>query len=71
MTRPEFAKAIRDLSNDEKLDLLDELWDSLDNSGPLPAWHAEELDRRLASAETAADAVASWPEAKARILNSK
>ena len=39
MTRPELAQAIHDLSTGEKLDLLDELWDSLDHDAPLPEWH--------------------------------
>lgn len=69
MTRPELAAAIRDLAEDEKLELLSELWDSLDHDAPAPEWHEEELDRRLESA--AAGSFSSWSEAKARILGSK
>jgi putative addiction module component (TIGR02574 family) len=69
MTRPELAAAIRELADDEKLDLLGELWDSLDHAAPVPEWHKEELDRRIDSA-SAPDSV-SWSEAKARILGSK
>jgi putative addiction module component (TIGR02574 family) len=69
MTRPELAAAIRELPDDEKLDLLGELWDSLDHAAPVPEWHMEELDRRL-DATSAADLV-PWSEAKARILGSK
>lgn len=32
MTRPELAEAIRALPDDEKLDLLGELWDAIDES---------------------------------------
>lgn len=39
--------AIRSLPDDEKLDLLSELWDELDHTGPVPEWHKEELDCRL------------------------
>ena len=50
MTRPELAAAIRELPEDEKLELLSELWDALDHFAPVPDWHKEELDARLASA---------------------
>jgi hypothetical protein len=69
VTRPELAAAIRNLADDEKLDLLGELWDSLDHDTPAPEWHKEELDRRLESADTAA--FTRWSEAKSRILGSK
>lgn len=69
VTRPELAAAIRDLADDEKLELLGELWDSLDHDAAGPEWHNEELDRRLESAEVAS--FSGWSEAKARILGSK
>jgi putative addiction module component (TIGR02574 family) len=69
MTRPELAAAIRELPDDEKLDLLGELWDSLDHAAAVPEWHKEELERRIDS-PSAADSV-PWSEAKARILGSK
>lgn len=69
MTRPELAAAIRELPDDEKLDLLAELWDALDHAAPVPEWHKEELDRRL-DATSKTDSV-PWSEAKARILSSK
>jgi hypothetical protein len=69
VTRPELAAAIRDLADDEKLELLGELWDSLDHDAPAPEWHNEELDQRLASADAAS--FSSWSEAKARTLGSK
>jgi|HubBroStandDraft_4_1064222.scaffolds.fasta_scaffold477097_1 putative addiction module component (TIGR02574 family) len=69
MTRPELAAAIRELPEDEKLELLSVLWDALDHSAPLPEWHQEELERRLASAN--AESFTSWSDAKARILGSK
>lgn len=69
VTRPELAAAIRDLADEEKLDLLEELWDSLDHDTPAPEWHQEELDRRLETADDAS--FRPWAEAKARILGSK
>lgn len=69
MTRPELAAAIRDRAEEEKLELLGELWDALDHDAPAPEWHKEELDRRLESANDAS--FSSWTEARARILGSK
>lgn len=69
MTRADLAAAIRDLPEDEKLELLSDLWDSIDHSAPVPEWHKEELDRRLASAIP--EAFTLWSDAKARILGSK
>ena len=68
MTRSELAAAIRDLPEDEKLELLGELCDALDHSAPVPDWHKTELDRRLV---TDAEPLTSWSEAKVRILGSK
>lgn len=69
MIRPELAAAIRDLADQEKLELLGELWDSLDHDAPTPEWHEEVLEERLDHADTAS--FTSWSEAKARILNSR
>lgn len=55
MTRAELAAAIRELPEDEKLELLSELWDSLDHSGPLEeafavgSFHARAAPRRSPS----------------------
>jgi putative addiction module component (TIGR02574 family) len=68
-TRPELAAAIRELPDDEKLELLGELWDSLDHATTIPEWHKEELGRRLD--ETSPGELVPWSEAKARILGSK
>lgn len=67
VTRPELAAVIRSLPEEEKLDLLEELWDELDHAGPVSEWHKEELDRRL----DAPGAFVPWSEARARILSSK
>ena len=69
VTRPELAAAIRDLADEEKLELLGELSDSLDHDAAAPEWHREELDRRLDGAKDAS--FGSWSEAKARIIGSK
>ena len=69
MTRRELAAAIQGLPDEEKLELLSELWDSLDQDAVAPAWHHEELGRRLDSADVGAGT--SWSEVKARILGSR
>jgi putative addiction module component (TIGR02574 family) len=69
MTRHEVAAAIRSLPEDERLELLGELWDSLDHDGPLLDWHRQELDRRLDAA--AAAPPVPWSETRARILAAK
>lgn len=71
MTRPELAAAVLALPDEEKLELIGELWDALGDSGPVPDWHKEELDRRVAAADADPTAFVSWPEAKARILGAK
>ena len=61
------AAAIRKLPANERFELLAELWNELDHTGPIPDWHQQELDRRL---DTAGEFV-SWSEARAKILGSK
>jgi putative addiction module component (TIGR02574 family) len=54
----------------QRLELVEALWDSLDNSledVPIPEWQKEELDRRKASSRDNPDAGMTWEEAKARI----
>lgn len=68
MTRLELEAAIRSLPENEKLELLGELWDAIDHAAPMPEWHKEELDRRL---ETTSDSFVPWSAARARILGSK
>jgi putative addiction module component (TIGR02574 family) len=48
------------LSVNERLQLVEELWDSIDDEQiPMPDWHREELDRRLAAYD--ADPSAGMP----------
>jgi len=50
---------IKQLSVAERLDLISALWDSIPNSLeelPVPEWHREELERRLAGADASPDA---------------
>jgi putative addiction module component (TIGR02574 family) len=61
---------IRELSIVDRLRLIEEVWASLSSSPeavPVPDWHHEELDRRLAVDEGDGEAK-EWDEAKREIL---
>ena len=58
------------LTVEQRLELIGELWDSIPDSLealPVPQWHQEELDRRLAAADANADAAIPWEEVKGRL----
>lgn len=61
---------ILELPAAERLRLVEELWDSLaaePSLVPIPDWHREELDRRLAGYDTDADSPEAWEDVKARL----
>ena len=58
------------LSVEQRLELIGELWDSIPdsiNELPVPEWHREELERRLAAANADPDAAIPWEEVKKRL----
>ena len=58
------------LTVEQRLELIGELWDSIPESLdalPVPDWHREELDRRLAAADANPDAAIPWEEVKRRL----
>ena len=58
------------LTVEQRLELIGELWDSIPdslNELPIPEWHREELDRRLAAADANPDATIPWEEVKRRL----
>lgn len=58
------------LTVEQRLDLIGELWDSIPDSLdklPIPEWHREELERRLAAADADPDAAIPWEEVKKRL----
>ena len=64
--------ALRKMSVDERLQILEAVWDSLaadPDAIDVPQWHKDELDRRLAEEEQNPDAGAPWDEVKARLLD--
>ena len=58
------------LTVDQRLDLIGELWDGIPDSLdelPVPDWHREELERRLAAADADPDAGIPWEQVKRRL----
>jgi len=58
------------LSVEQRLALLDDLWDSLGDAQDAfspPDWHQQVLEKRLAAAEQAPQASISWQEARAKL----
>jgi len=59
------------LSREEKLQLLEELWDSIaqeESQQPLAQWKIDELSRRREAFEKDPTTACSWEEVKARIV---
>lgn len=54
----------------QRLELIERLWDSIPDSLeglPIPDWHREELERRLAAADANPQAGIPWKEALAQL----
>ena len=68
MTPKELLDEILQLPRDQRLQLVEDVWDSLAVSPDavgVPGWHRDELDRRLA--HPADEATASWQDVEARL----
>ncbi len=61
------ALGIEQLSVEERLALVEELWDSIAEATPLTDAQRAELDRRLADHEADPDGVVPWEDIKASI----
>jgi putative addiction module component (TIGR02574 family) len=61
------------LSNQERLKLIGDIWDSITSLVQLeiPQRHHEELDRRLAAADSDPSAGRPWEEVRARLRREK
>jgi putative addiction module component (TIGR02574 family) len=62
---------IDQLDNNQRLELIGLIWDSLPDDSPFvpPAWHLELLEQRLTAADAAPDDVESWETVRDRLLN--
>lgn len=72
MTRAALLNEILDLPADERLQLVEKIWDSLAVSAdsiPVPDWHKDELDRRLD--DPSERATESWEGVQARLRQPK
>ena len=59
---------IRALSVADRLELIEDLWDSLESDAlPLPDLHKTELDQRLDALESGRSVGRPWPEVRDRI----
>jgi putative addiction module component (TIGR02574 family) len=61
------------MSPEDRLRLIEEIWDSLSPADQLeiPESHREELDRRLAAADADPSTGAPWVEVRARLRGGK
>lgn len=72
MARSAHLKQVAHLSVVEKLDLVEDLWDSIAEEAdkvPLQEWQIKLLDQRLAEVEATPGVGESWATVKARILS--
>jgi putative addiction module component (TIGR02574 family) len=68
---PNQLSTLLDLSPDEKLDIIEALWASLNQSPELialPEWQKRELDRSKAQYDAHPESLLSWEEVQANIL---
>lgn len=60
---------IHHLSPQQRLELIDLIWDSLPDDAPWtpPDWHLRELERRIAAADADPGAAEPWEDVLARL----
>ncbi|HUT88792.1 MAG TPA: addiction module protein [Thermoguttaceae bacterium] len=61
---------IDQLSVSQRLELISLLWDSIPDSQealPIPEWHREELERRLAAADASPESALPWEQVRSRL----
>jgi putative addiction module component (TIGR02574 family) len=71
MTKTELKSEALQLPVEDRLELAEALWESLEQEPvqpELPAWQRELLDERVAADEAAPEAGSPWEEVKQRIL---
>ena len=71
MNRPFDPNDLRALPVAERLQLIEDLWDSIEAESetlPLPDWHRAEIDRRMDALESGTSVGDSWPEVRERVL---
>ena len=74
MSKPAQISELIKLSVEERLQIVEELWDSIaddEESLPVPEEHKRELDRRLADQAANPGVGRPWIEVKKRLLSSR
>ena len=54
----------------QRLELIGKLWDSIPDSVealPIPEWHRQELERRMAEADATPEAAMPWKQVRAEL----
>jgi len=73
MTKRDLRREILRLPVGERLELAEEIWESVELSAtqpPLPDWQKQLLDERIADDDAEPEAGSPWEEVKQRILSS-
>lgn len=72
MTKAEIQEQVMRLPAEQRLDLAEAIWSSLDDPDglPLPGWQRELLDERIAAAEHDPETEIPWSDVKTRALES-
>ncbi len=73
MTKSQLQREALHLSVEDRLDLAEALWESVETTAPqppIPDWQRQILDERIADDDADPDAGSSWQEVKQRILSS-
>jgi putative addiction module component (TIGR02574 family) len=73
MTKAQLKSEALQLPVEERLEIAEAIWESLETAGdqpPLPDWQREILDERIAEDDANPDEGSPWEEVKQRILSS-
>ncbi len=73
MTKSRLRREALDLPVEERLELAEALWESVEAAAqqpPLPDWQRQILDERIADDDADPEAGSPWQEVKQRILSS-
>lgn len=71
MTKTELRKTALDLPVEERLELAEAIWESVESQAEqpaIPSWQQDLLDQRIAADDAAPEAGSPWHEVKQRIL---
>ena len=73
MTKSQLQSEVLQLPVEERLELAEAIWESLEQSASqpsIPEWQRDLLDERIAEGDADPDAGSPWDEVKQRILAS-